>query len=101
PPRKPGLGEILCKCGEIMPPRTSRTGREFECKGCGRKGHVLSGPAGIEAVFTYEPPVAACPCGVELPVSPDLAGQSVECGACGRVLEVVAKDGRVRLRERG
>ena len=102
PVRKPGLGEILCKCGEILPPRTSRTGREFACPACGRKGHVVTAPAGggIEAVFTYEPSAAACPCGAELPVSEELAGEIISCEGCSRALEVVAKDGRIRLRER-
>lgn len=114
PARTPKLGEILCKCGEIMPPRTSKTGREFECKACGRKGHVVPGQDAkglpkIDTVFTHEPApkkppppaaVAACPCGAELAASVELAGQVVACDACGRELEVVAKNGFVRLRER-
>ena len=53
-------------------------------------------PVFVEA----KPPMsAACPCGAELPVSESLAGEIVSCGGCSRTLEVVAKEGRVRLRE--
>lgn len=40
PARTLKMGEFLCECGEIQPPRTSRTGRDFTCKACGRQGHV-------------------------------------------------------------
>lgn len=190
PSRPLRLGEFACRCGEILPPRTSRSGKEFECKACGRKGRVEATQDGrglpvITPIFTYEPPAAAlpkpkpaavprppaaagaaavwtcpcgtpvpattallgqhtscascgreirlekrhaphstmtmlkpvfaepapavefqelgptaaCPCGAELPVSEDLAGRPVTCSACGRVLEVVAKNGHIRLRE--
>jgi hypothetical protein len=61
PSRPLGLGEFLCKCGEIHPPRTSRTGRNFECKKCGRKGHVEADTdpqtrlPKMRPVFTFEP----------------------------------------------
>src|SRR5439155_7306888 len=38
PPRPLRPGEALCPCNEIIPPRTSRSGRNFECAKCGRKG---------------------------------------------------------------
>lgn len=40
PPRPLKMGEFVCKCGAIQPPRTSRTGRKFTCASCGRTGHV-------------------------------------------------------------
>jgi DNA-directed RNA polymerase subunit M/transcription elongation factor TFIIS len=62
PPARPlKLGEFLCKCGEIHPPRTSRTGKTFECKKCGRKGHVEAETdpetrlPKMRPVFTFEP----------------------------------------------
>src|SRR6185295_18600521 len=62
PPTRPlTLGEFLCQCGEIQPPRTSRTGKNFECKKCGRKGNVdieksADGKVTMKPNFTYEPP---------------------------------------------
>ncbi|HUR38393.1 MAG TPA: hypothetical protein VM222_02815 [Planctomycetota bacterium] len=67
PSRPLGLGEFLCKCGEIHPPRTSRTGRNFECKKCGRKGHVEAETdpqtrlPKMRPVFTFEPAPGAAP----------------------------------------
>ena len=68
PPTRPlGLGEFLCECGEIQPPRTSRTGREFACKKCGRKGRVetdkdpKTGLPTMRPVFTSGPTAAAAP----------------------------------------
>jgi hypothetical protein len=43
PPRPLRLGEALCPCNEIIPPRTSRTGKNFECPKCGRKGRIEAG----------------------------------------------------------
>jgi hypothetical protein len=40
PARPLGLGEVACACGAVIPPRTSRTGREFTCSQCGRQGRV-------------------------------------------------------------
>lgn len=62
------LGEFLCRCGEIQPPRTSRTGKNFECKKCGRKGNVdieksADGKVTMKPNFTYEPPVGGPPPG--------------------------------------
>jgi len=68
PPTRPlGLGEFLCECGEIQPPRTSRTGREFTCKKCGRKGRVetdkdpKTGLPTMRAVFTSGPATPPAP----------------------------------------
>jgi hypothetical protein len=60
------LGEFLCRCGEIQPPRTSRTGKSFECKKCGRKGNVeieksADGKVSMTPHFTYEPKPGAAP----------------------------------------
>ncbi len=64
PPTLPLLrpGEFLCKCGTIQPPRTSRTGKEFTCIECGRKGHLeqkidpATGEVVFDPVFTSGPP---------------------------------------------
>jgi hypothetical protein len=67
PTRPLSLGEFLCECGEIQPPRTSRTGREFVCKKCGRKGRVetdkdpKTGLPTMRPVFTSGPTAAPAP----------------------------------------
>lgn len=96
------LGEFLCRCGEIQPPRTSRTGKSFECKKCGRKGTVevdkdAEGKVAMKPVFTFEPPPgkpAAAAGGtvkpgqaVPAPAGP--AAPSWTC-ACGQTVEVHA-----------
>ncbi len=89
------LGEFLCRCGEIQPPRTSRTGKNFECKKCGRKGNVeigkdADGKVTMKPNFTYEPPPggAAAPTksGAAAP-APAPAGPSWNC-ACGATVDV-------------
>ena len=61
------MGEFLCECGEIQPPRTSRTGKNFECKKCGRKGVVemdkdpKTGAVTMRAVVKSGPTVAEAP----------------------------------------
>jgi hypothetical protein len=60
PPRPLKLGEALCPCYEIIPPRTSRTGKNFECAKCGRKGRIdvttdEKGAPVMKAVVTHEP----------------------------------------------
>jgi hypothetical protein len=61
------LGEFLCQCGEIQPPRTSRTGRDFVCRKCGRKGHVETGKdpetglPKMRPIFTSGPTHAPAP----------------------------------------
>ena len=115
PARTPRLGEFACRCGEILPPRTSRTGRDFECA-CGRKGYVEAGhdEAGnpvVKPVFTLEPPGAAtrrpgdapppaapppvspgnawtCPCGAPIDPAVALAGVQPSCPRCGRGVTV-------------
>jgi hypothetical protein len=74
PPSKPlGLGEFLCECGEVQPPRTSRTGREFVCKKCGRKGRVetdkdpQTGLPRMRPVFTSGPMAAPAPVPAPVP----------------------------------
>jgi hypothetical protein len=106
PPRPPPppsralrLGEFVCKCGEIQPPRTSRTGREFACPKCGRKGRVEEAydpktkTTALNPVYTLEPasaPVAVAP--------PPAAAQTTKKGdtafrsrewtcVCGRTIE--------------
>jgi hypothetical protein len=100
PPRALKLGEFLCKCGEVQPPRTSRTGKTFECKACGRKGHVDASPdpkTGLpvmKAVITSEPDSAklastpgwTCPCGKSLPAVAVLDKTLLACPACGRAV---------------
>jgi hypothetical protein len=90
------LGEFLCKCGEIQPPRTSRTGKSFECKKCGRKGTVeiekdADGKVTMKPAFTYEPKPDAAPSGAPpkpgAPAAPP--APSWTC-ACGQTLEVHA-----------
>ncbi len=62
PARELKMGEFLCPCGEIHPPRTSRIGRQFECKSCGRKGRVEAErdpetqSVAMKAIITFEPP---------------------------------------------
>lgn len=76
PSRALGLGEFLCECGEIQPPRTSRTGRDFACKKCGRKGRVetdkdpQTGLPKMRAVFTSGPTAPAPPPPPPLPSAP-------------------------------
>jgi len=96
------MGEFLCKCGEIQPPRTSRTGKSFECKKCGRKGAVeieksADGKVTMKPTFTYEPKLGTAPAaaaGVAKPGAPAPAptgpsAPSWTC-ACGQVVEVHA-----------
>lgn len=91
------MGEFLCRCGEIQPPRTSRTGKNFECKKCGRKGNVdiekgADGKVTMKPNFTYEPPpggaapAAAGKPGVPAP-PPAPAGPAWNC-ACGAAIDV-------------
>jgi len=67
PSRALGLGEFLCECGEIQPPRTSRTGKDFTCKKCGRKGSVevdkdpQTGAVRMRPVFKSGPTVPEAP----------------------------------------
>jgi hypothetical protein len=98
PSRPLRIGEFACKCGEIQPPRTSRTGKSFECAKCGRQGHVepVSDPKGglpsMRPVFTHEPeaakavsgPAWTCACGASVPASPVLARTLTACPSCGR-----------------
>jgi hypothetical protein len=53
PSRPLQLGEFLCKCGAIQPPRTSRTGKAFTCASCGRSGRIemVVDPVTQESVF--------------------------------------------------
>jgi hypothetical protein len=94
------LGEFLCRCGEIQPPRTSRTGKTFECKKCGRKGNVeidkgADGKVTMKPNFTYEPPPVGAPAaGPAKPGAPAApapaaapAGPSWTC-ACGAAVDV-------------
>src|SRR6185369_10528438 len=73
PSRALNLGEFLCECGEIQPPRTSRTGREFVCKTCGRKGRVETdkdpetGLPVMRPVFTSGPMAAPAPVPAPVP----------------------------------
>lgn len=110
PARAPRLGEFACRCGQILPPRTSRTGRDFECS-CGRKGYVEAdqdenrNPV-VKPVFTHEPAAAAppvpaapepapapvpadgeawrCPCGEAIEAAAALRGAQPSCPRCGR-----------------
>lgn len=89
PTRPLGLGEFLCQCGEVQPPRTSRTGREFTCKRCGRKGRVetekdpKTGLPLMRPVFTSGPTAAApppppaprAPAPAPVPAAPPPAGE--------------------------
>jgi hypothetical protein len=96
------LGEFLCKCGEIQPPRTSRTGKTFECKKCGRKGNVEiekdgDGKVTMKPVFTFEPPPgkpAAAAAGPAKPGAPAPAPAGPAAPAwtctCGQTVEVHA-----------
>ncbi len=101
PPRELRLGEFQCECGEIQPPRTSRTGREFTCAACGRKGRVeasvdpatqkttmkaviLSGPTREKAAPPSPVGAWTCACGGAIDPQPVLAGERVSCPACGR-----------------
>jgi hypothetical protein len=76
------MGEFLCACGEIQPPRTSRTGKNFECKKCGRKGTVemdkdpKAGAVAMRPVFTSGPtiPEAPPPVTVAAPSEPAAEG---------------------------
>lgn len=66
PKRTLRLGEVSCRCGEVIPPRTSRTGKAFTCPACKREGRVEeakdeSGAPMLKAVFTSEPAAAAPP----------------------------------------
>jgi len=87
------LGEFLCRCGEIQPPRTSRTGKTFECKKCGRKGNVeiekdADGKVTMRPVFTYEPPPGgAAPAAKPGAPAPAPAGPTWNC-ACGAAVDV-------------
>jgi hypothetical protein len=92
------LGEFLCRCGEIQPPRTSRTGKNFECKKCGRKGNVdiekgADGKVTMKPNFIYEPPPGGAPAaGPAKPGAPAAtpaapAGPAWTC-ACGATIDV-------------
>jgi predicted RNA-binding Zn-ribbon protein involved in translation (DUF1610 family) len=113
PPTRPlKLGEFVCKCGEIQPPRTSRTGRKFTCAKCGREGTVdaVTDPATkavtMKATFTKEPENAApppssrpewtCVCGRPLEAREVLAKTEVPCPGCGRIVKL-EKSKRVNL----
>ena len=67
PSRPLGMGEFLCACGDIQPPRTSRTGKEFTCKKCGRKGSVemdkdpKTGVVVMRPVFKSGPTIPEAP----------------------------------------
>jgi DNA-directed RNA polymerase subunit RPC12/RpoP len=98
-------GEFLCECGEVQPPRTSRTGRSFTCKRCGRAGHVeiqtdpKSGAVTVRAVVTSGPKTAAppkpvasdvawkCACGQPIDAKLVMAQKAAACPACGRLIE--------------
>jgi CDGSH-type Zn-finger protein len=93
PSRPLGMGEFLCRCGEIQPPRTSRTGKTFECKKCGRKGNVeieksADGNVTVKPTFTSEPGPAAAPATAAVP-APGPVAPSCTC-ACGQTLAVHA-----------
>lgn len=116
PSRQPGPGECVCPCGGIIPPRTSRTGREFTCASCGRKGRVEEAPdarpgaPSLRAVITQEatsPPAAApepppgptsvppgdaqsaiCGCGAELLVSAADVDTQMQCPGCATLMVV-------------
>ncbi|HEV3029450.1 MAG TPA: hypothetical protein VG457_17860 [Planctomycetota bacterium] len=96
------MGEFLCRCGEIQPPRTSRTGKSFECKKCGRKGAVeiekaADGKVTMKPTFTYEPKPGAAPTaapgaakpGASAPAPTGPSAPSWTC-ACGQTVEVHA-----------
>lgn len=93
PPSRPlTLGEFLCACGEIQPPRTSRTGRDFACKKCGRKGHVemdrdpQTHEVKMRPVFTSGP--AAAPKSEAAAAAPAIApGSPTWTCTCGRAIE--------------
>ena len=74
--RQPGAGECVCPCGAIIPPRTSRTGREFTCAACGRKGRVeevsgaKAGEPAMRAVITEEPKPGPAPKPAPVPEAP-------------------------------
>jgi predicted RNA-binding Zn-ribbon protein involved in translation (DUF1610 family) len=62
------LGEVACRCGEIIPPRTSKTGKAFTCPSCRRQGRVEEtkdekGQPQLKATFSSEPagPTSAPP----------------------------------------
>jgi hypothetical protein len=104
------LGEFLCKCGEIQPPRTSRTGKDFTCKKCGRKGYVEmdkdphTQAVKMRPVFTSEPapgaakaapagapppanpasPAWTCTCGQAIEAHIVLSKREASCSGCGR-----------------
>jgi predicted RNA-binding Zn-ribbon protein involved in translation (DUF1610 family) len=109
PTRPLTLGEFLCKCGEIQPPRTSRTGKDFTCKKCGRKGYVemdrdpQTQAVKMRPVFTSEPapgaeksapagappanpgsPAWTCTCGQAIEAHIVLAKSETTCPGCGR-----------------
>lgn len=103
PSRSLGPGEFLCQCGAVQPPRTSRTGRDFTCKSCGRKGYVEVDPGmKMRPVFTSGPGAAAatpepestvahagdpawtCPCGQKINANTVLTKKEASCPRCGR-----------------
>lgn len=101
PSRPLSMGEFLCKCGEIHPPRTSRTGKNFECKKCGRKGTVdvekgADGKVTMKPTFTYEPPpgaarAAAKPGAPAAPAAPPGPSWNCTCGTAVDVHQVMSK----------
>jgi len=115
PTRPLTLGEFLCQCGEIQPPRTSRTGRDFACKKCGRTGHVemdrdpqtqavkmrpvfKTGPsaaAGPSKGAAAPPPAPAsgapawnCPCGRSIEAHVAMSKSDASCPGCGRKIRL-------------
>lgn len=86
PKPKLSLGEFLCRCGEVQPPRTSKTGRLFTCRKCGRQGYVeASGDRrAVTPVFTSEPASAAKAPG---PASPAKERSHLWTCVCGRAIE--------------
>jgi hypothetical protein len=116
PPRPLTLGEFLCQCGEIQPPRTSRTGKNFECKKCGRKGHVEAdkdpetGLPKMRPIFTSGPKAAApspkagpaaaappppagapawtCTCGRSIEAAVAMSKNGAACPGCGRSIRL-------------
>lgn len=102
-----GPGEFLCECGAVQPPRTSRTGRDFSCKACGRKGYVEVDPGlKMRPVFTSGPsaapktespptpaaragePAWTCPCGQKIDAKTVLSKKQASCPKCGRWIEL-------------
>jgi hypothetical protein len=113
PTRPLTLGEFLCQCGEIQPPRTSRTGRDFACKKCGRTGHVemdrdpqtqavkmrpvfKTGPTAAAAPAKGAPapvpasgaPAWTCTCGQAIEAHVAMSKSDASCPGCGRKIRL-------------